>query len=190
MKTISVWLSNEPSISWNLVLQGERSTSRGVSHGFGPNGDQSAFTMFTWGSKILMEGKREFKTKLRRTFLSMWRMWKITKRPCSTVVGSVHWWTPRCQSRSLDQRCCSEAGGGSGRWRTASACPHGPSTADWVNTYRSTTELFRTCKYAHTKHEHHMNGVYIRHSQNLHEYCSTRYSDPPSPRYCHRKVHN
>ena len=28
------------------------------SHGFGRNGDQSAFTMFTRGSKILMDGKR------------------------------------------------------------------------------------------------------------------------------------
>lgn len=55
MKTISVWLSRLPSISWNFVLHGERSTSRGISHGLGRNGDQSALTMSTRGSKILKE---------------------------------------------------------------------------------------------------------------------------------------
>lgn len=53
IKTISVWLSRLPSISWNFVLHGERSTSRGISHGLGRKGDQSAFTMSTRGSKIL-----------------------------------------------------------------------------------------------------------------------------------------
>jgi len=65
MKTISVWLSRLLSISWNLVLQGERSTSSGISHGFGRNGDQSAFTMSTRGSKILPEPREEMQEPIR-----------------------------------------------------------------------------------------------------------------------------
>lgn len=53
MKTTSVWLSREPSISCSWARQGDRSTSSGCSQGVGRKGDHSALTMSTRGSKRL-----------------------------------------------------------------------------------------------------------------------------------------
>lgn len=88
INTTSVWLSSVPSISENFVLHGDKSTSRGMSHGLVWNGDQSAFTISTRGSNILQseEGK-DIEYKSNHLFLKLGKISEGTWRDWSDILS-------------------------------------------------------------------------------------------------------